>query len=381
MVQVLHRTPQQPKRSFGQEILGTMQQAANKYEQYQNSKLPSAKEKEIMLTHELQGKNQLALEAEKLRGKKELLGEKQNFIKEALNKATSENENLPFENQTNKGFKPENLSDEDIIEAEALGFKGLREAKNAAVKKIEGKEKENRRQFESDRAYHTKTSEPILKAAEDQLREAPIRKALISQQRRDISSGNTEGLIPFLVDKLGLEAYRNPESARFKSASKERFVESLHTLGSAGARPNQFIEQQLVAAQPTLGRSEEANQSVLDLEEFINDLKEKRAQIELELAEKDYEKFGYPKNDIGRRADKLMKDYAEERQDKMAYDIRSRHENKMSDSDLVNDIVFGNIPEDTPITERTANILLIKNNHDKAKARTEAKRLGFRIGK
>jgi hypothetical protein len=320
--------------------------------------------------------------AEKLKAdyKKDLLEKKQDFITSILGKSgnvvSEKDGEMPSEGKFSK------ISDQDIVEATAIDptlGKALRDAKDAEVRSFEGKEKEIRRKFEADREYHSKRSDPIINAAEQVVKNAPINRTLIQQQRRDIASGNTSGVIPFLVEKLGLESYRDPESARFKTASKQRFVESIHELGGAGARPNQFIEQQLTSAQPALGRSEEANQGVLDLEEFIEDMKLQRAKYELELAEQDLEKFGYARNDISQRADKMMKDYTEQRQDEMAYDIRKRHEDNLDDTQLVQEIVSGNVPYDTPLTMRVARILMIKNNDDEKKATAEAKRLGFRF--
>ena len=237
----------------------------------------------------------------------------------------------------------------------------------------------SQKNFNEERDYHTKVSAPILKEAESILKEVPIKKGLINQQRRDIASGETAGIIPFLVEKTGLEAYRNPESARFKTISKQRFIESLHALGASGARANQFIEQQLTSAQPSLGRDEEANQTVLDLEEFIDDMKAARARFEIEEAEKDEKLFGFAKNDIARRADKKMNEYAEKRQEEMAYDIRKRHENKLSDQELIREIIGNKVSADTPLTLRTARILMIKNNDNEEKAQSEARKLGFTI--
>jgi hypothetical protein len=317
----------------------------------------------------------------KQQGKESILGQKQSFLNKILNKQTSGNDinqesQLPQSEQDND---LSGLSDEDIIQAENMGLKGLREAKNAQITKKTKEEQQKRGEFESDRAFHSKISEPILKAAESTVREAPIKKGLIDQQRRDIASGDTSGIFPFLVDKLGLESFRDPASSRFKTASKERFVASVHELGSSGARANQFIEQQLVAAQAALGRDPEANLSVLDLEEFINDAKTKRSELELEMAEQDIEKLGYAKNDISRRADKLMKPYMEQRQDEMAYDIRKRHEDQMDDQKLTQEIVSKKVTPDTPLTIRAARILMIKNNDDEKAAAAEAKRLGYKI--
>lgn len=391
MVQVLS-APQPKRPSFAQSLVGGIAEgvgpAIEKYEglqrqNRQNQAISKTFGSEIAnLPPELQ---KLAVaESLKYESKEKLFNKKQDFLKKILGNENKENKNIEIEEKKPREEKFSNISDEDILEATSIDpilGKALRDAKNSEVSSIEGKEKEKRRKFESDREFHSKRSDPIINSAEQVVKNAPITKGLIQQQRRDIASGNTSGIIPFLVDKLGLEAYRDPESARFKTANKQRFVESIHELGGAGARPNQFIEQQLTQAQATLGRSEEANESVLDLEEFVQDLKLQRAELELQLAEQDNEKFGYVKSDIGQRADKLIKDFTERRQDEMAYTIRQRHEQNLSDQDLIKEIVENKIGPDTPLTMRVARILMIKNNDDEKKATAEAKKLGFKIPK
>lgn len=407
MVQIIPAAQRKP--SFAERLNQSFAAAADtagQYQAYQKQQNALAAENEAAkkLGIDLAGfqdpklRQAVVNQSLQIKGKEGLLGQKQEFLNQILGKTAKTPKNS-FSSKVNadqmtpeegldveekvigSNFDPENLSDEDILMADAMGFKGLREAKDAAIRKRENAEKEKSRKFEADRDYHSKRSDPIINAAEQVVKNAPINKGLIDQQRRDIASGDTAGIIPFLVDKLGLEAYRNPESARFKTANKQRFVESIHELGGAGARPNQFIEQQLTQAQATLGRSAEANESVLDLEDFVADMKVKRAELELQLAEQDREKFGYAKNDISQRADKLMKDYTEKRQDEMAYNIRQRHEKNMTDQDLIKELVEGRIGPDTPLTMRVARMLMIKNNDDEKKATAEAKRLGFKIPK
>ena len=238
---------------------------------------------------------------------------------------------------------------------------------------------QNVEQFKGEREFHTKRAYPVVQEAEAIIQAHPIKKGLLDQQRRDIATGNVEGFPQFMSDKLGLEIYRNPEASRFKNISKNRFIESLSELGGAGARPNQFIEQQLTQAQPAIGRSALANQTVLDLEEFIEDMKLQRAKYVEQLAADDFEKYGYERGDLNARANKLMESYADKRQDEMAYDIRRRTEEEMDNETLTREIVGKNVPKDTPLTVRVARILMIKNNDDERKAFEEAKRLGFKI--
>ena len=259
-----------------------------------------------------------------------------------------------------------------------LGSIASQEESNKRKDIREGK-KEKRRIFESDREFHTKRSGPVVAEAMKVLAEAPISEGLLRQQRIANSTGNVSGFAEFAIDQLGLEWARSPESAEFRNAAKNRYINSLKSLGG-GARLNQFLEKQIADAQPLVGRSVEANDVVLDMEEFVEDMKVERAKYVKELAREDREKYGYERADIDDRADDLMRDYSTRRQELMAQNIRRRHENNFpTDEELAFDIFSKPVPSGTPLTERVARILMIKNNDDAQKAQAEAKRLGFVI--
>lgn len=339
--------------------------------------------KKIALSQSLKTKGQKELKAEENKFLDKLFGgEKRNSskIKEQLlegDQNLSERPNLN-ENPID-GYNVEDLTDEDVVRAEVMRHglgHTLASQKSAAEKKISGKEKETRRQFESDRAFHSKISDPVIEAANSTLKEEPLKKGLNSQLRKDIQSGNTSGLFPFMVDKLGLESFRNPESARFTSEIKNKFVASLQDI--PGARPNMFLERVLSTAQPQIGRSEEANLSVMDLSDFVDDLNYERAKQIRNLAKEDRKNFGYVRNDIEERADEKLGNYANKRQEQMAYDIRKRHEDYIEDDiDLLDEVLGKKIPQGTPVTRRVMRLLMIKNKDDAKKAVEEAKSLGM----
>jgi len=294
---------------------------------------------------------------------------------------SSENENNAFEGisgnepaQKKKSGGLKNATNDQLIALS--GLKGYSESSKQQLKHNQEDESRKAKQFQEDRNYHSKTSGPLIEEATNIVKTEPVKKGLINQHRRDIDSGNTTGLGNFLADKTGWEVFRNPEAARSRSAGKQYFMQSLNEL-APGARMNVFLEQQLSAGQTQIGREEEANQSVLDLMEFTDDLKAQRAKYLLEEAEKDEAALKYAKNDIARRADKRMAKYAEQREDEMAYTIRKRHEDPIEDDKLVQEMFTGKVPEGTPLTLRAARILMIKNNDDEKKAQAEAKRLGF----
>lgn len=274
----------------------------------------------------------------------------------------------------NDQSSPREFSDDQILSAVA-------NPKTREIgKALQEQKKANRSAFEADRAYHTKVSAPIVEKANSIISTSAIKKGLVNQHRRDIASGNTSGFGQFIADKTGMEIWRNPAAARARNAGKQYFLQSLSQLAS-GAKPNIFLEQQLSSGQTQIGREAEADQTVLDMLEFTDDLEEQKARYELEEAEKDVKKYGYERNDIAQRANKRMTEYADRRQDEMAYTIRKRHEDEIDDSQLTQEMFTGQIPPDTPLTLRAARILMVKNNDNEKKAQAEAKRLGFLIPK
>jgi hypothetical protein len=288
-------------------------------------------------------------------------------------------------NQTDAEYSKTKIPDLDMSEDELehyAGYAGQPGKRgvvgNIAKSKKEKQEKEavtEQKRFEADREFHTKVSRPIIDAANETLKTQSIKKGLTGQLRRDIASGNTSGIFPFLVDKMGLESFRNPESARFTNEVKNLFVESINDI--PGARPNMFMERLLSAAQPMIGRSEEANLSVLDVGDFIDDIKAEQARQEIALSKEDREKFGYAKEDITERARDRMGDYVNKKQEEMAIKIRDRQESSMDNADILNEIIGKTITPGTYVTPRTMKLLFIKNDKDIKKAVKEAESLGM----
>jgi len=319
-------------------------------------------------------------------------GGKKTFEEDQPGLKTPKNKEIrnPVESMEEEGeFDPTKISDEQILKAHArkpglgtalgkLKDVGLREKRAKTEAEIKSKERiedKTEAKFQKEREFHTEDSRPIIEEANQRLKNAPIAKGLREQLRRDISSGEASGMFPYMVDKMGLESYRNPESARFSSAVKNLFVESLNDI--PGARPNMFIERFLSNAQPNIGRSVEANLSVMDISDFVEDLKNEQARKEIEIAKEDREKFGFVKEDVTERARERMGDYANRKQEKMAMDIQQRHEKDMSDPDLINELIGGKVTPGSYVTPRTMKILFIKNDKDINKAVQEAKSLGL----
>ncbi len=285
-----------------------------------------------------------------------------------------------FPGQQQQGYNPAKYSDAEIA---AIGIvdkdlaRLMQSQKEASEKKTAAMTKEERDRFESDRDYHSKVSRPIIEQANQTIQNYDIEQGLNEQQRKDIASGNIEGFYPYLVNNLGLTSFSNPELARFGTEIKKKFVSSLSDI--PGARPNQFIERFLSTAQPQVGQSAEANLSVMDLDDFVRDVKHEQAVKELEIAKEDRDKLGYVREDVSERARQKLGDYVNRRQEKMALDIQNRHEENLKDVDLLNEIVGKSMIPGTYVTPRTMKLLYIKNGKNIEKTVDEAKSLGMRF--
>ncbi len=289
----------------------------------------------------------------------------------------------PKPNKTKqKKFNPSDLSEEQVtklgIEEPALA-RVVQHQRDVDLREESGRKKAQRDAFESDRDFHTKRSAPLIDAAQKVMEQAPINKGLSQQSRRAVESGNVSGIVPFLTAKYGYNPAINPDLATFMAAQKHKFLGDLQA-NATGVRANQFLERLMTQAQAKAGSSEEANLDVIDGDDFIEDLKVKRAETILKLADQDYKKYGYERSDIGRRANDIMTDYAEKAQNKLAYTIRNRHVSALSDQELAQEMASKQKADtDQPLTPREAQFIYLKHGGNMKAANKEIQDRGYKI--
>jgi len=201
-----------------------------------------------------------------------------------------------------------------------------------------------------------------------------IRRKIAAQDEmgRLISSGEISGVMPWLIDKFGIDPLMKPESAAFKVALKENF---LGNIGRVGSRPNQWIETQLMSMAPAIGRSEEANLLALEALKGDTAVDQKEIQLMDELSNKypdDPEKILKEKN-------RLLDDFALEQQKKTSYNMQSVKEQiqKKNDPRAFNSL--RKVTPGTPLTIEKAKVILDAFKGDKQKAINAAKQLGYSI--
>lgn len=165
-------------------------------------------------------------------------------------------------------------------------------------------------------------NKPILKEADD------IRKNLALQEQaiEDLMESSPDvGIRDWIADVFEFEPFRSESGAKFKTGVKDFF---LTDISRVGARPNQWVEKQLLSALPVAGRTPTSNMITTAGLKFKKDLAKKRLEILDDLTDK----YGYSEIDLSKTANKMLKSYVVERQKLLEEEIRDikNRENNLS---------------------------------------------------
>lgn len=180
--------------------------------------------------------------------------------------------------------------------------------KERATRQLEREKAERKESFEINK--------PLFKSLEETRRNIPI----LEQSIQDIKEASPEMSInDYLADITGFEPLRTERGVKFKTAVKDFFLADLTRVG---ARPNMWVEQQLLDALPKTGRNPEANLITAEGMQFKVDLAKKREELQSRLIDEDTKKYGFAKSDVSSRADKEMKKYVIDRQKELKDNIK-----------------------------------------------------------
>lgn len=270
---------------------------------------------------------------------------------------------LRYKNSKN----PYQKADADQAQAEL-------DRRNAIRENLTKGEEKERKKFTEERDYHTQFSKPILDQNTKNLQSFPEKNLSIKLARDAVATGDTSGIGAYLANASGIDSLKNASTVQLQSALKNFLLKDIGSIGTG--RPNQWIEQQIAAAYPTIGTSQESQEAVLAAMQAQLSLQEATANAIQRIAQSDRELYGFVRDDVAERAVKESAAEAKPIQDKLALDLRQNYEKNKTDAELRS--LYGNketkVPQGTPITQRTAQIL-----HDKYgdRAVEAAKKLGF----
>lgn len=193
--------------------------------------------------------------------------------------------------------------------------KVLQQQKDASLQRELVEKKRSWELEDLARKEETAVSQPILLELNQVRKNIPLQEQAIE----DIKEASPSvGWRDYFSDILGVEPFRTAEGAKLKTAIKDFF---LSDLTRAGARPNQWIEQQLADALPKIGRSKEANLITAEGLKFKVDLAKKRMEIIDKLAEEQKKSHGYVKGNIDSLAFNMMKPYVKDKQKELKKSI------------------------------------------------------------
>lgn len=248
-----------------------------------------------------------------------------------------------------------------------------REVSEPAKQELKGRQenrkidqKKNSDVFKSDLARSDKVKERADAIAE----QLPQKKSAVNLMKDAVANRNLGFFSPDnLAEMTGIEGLRSSEGAIFKTAGKEYF---LGNIARAGARPNQWIEQQISDMMAKIGRSPEANFSVLRALENELDLDEARVRLTAEISDRLTGEGDLSQGKLGNLLNKELTQYAEKKQDILFNDLRA-----IKAIAEKNPQKFRKVEKGTPVSDYMAQALLQQFNNDPAKAAEEAKKLGY----
>lgn len=263
------------------------------------------------------------------------------------------------------------FSDDQLVVLTGAPDREVSEPANAEMKrreedrKIVQKEKEGWTKFGMERA------KKVLDKTEEIAQSLPLKETALKMMKEAITSKN----LGFwskdnLAEITGFEGLRSPEGAIFKTAGKEYF---LGNISRAGARPNQWIEQQISDMMQKIGRSTEANLSVSRALENEMDLDKARLRLTEEIFN-GLRSQGKDVGNLGTLLNTQLSKYAEQKQNELFNDLRAIK--AISDDKPQK---YNKVSNGTKISLYMVDSLLKSFNNDPDKALKEAKKLGYSV--
>lgn len=275
---------------------------------------------------------------------------------------------MPNANAPQKPVTLQDLTDDQLIQLS--GVKGWSEQSKQELKRRQSDRDLQHKRDEAKIKSHTDLSQKVLEQADKIAENIPQKRSSLNLMKEAIANKDFSF---FSKDKLaditGIDSLRSEDAAVFKAAGKEYL---LGNIARAGARPNQWIEQQIQEMLPKIGNTPEANLSIARALENELDLDQERVRVTERLASELEQKLGYVPRDLGKRVNDEITQYAERKQNELFNDLRAIK--AIADKKGQK---FMKVHPGTAISRYVAQALLKQNGNDPKKAEEEAKRLGY----
>lgn len=198
----------------------------------------------------------------------------------------------------------ENLSNKSLL-ATASGERDIGAA-------LADKAKLSQKALDTKTKAHGDIANIALKSAAEKAEALPQKESALDNMIDAIQNGDLSFFSgDNLADLTGLEAFRSPEGALFKTTGKEFFLGSLKR---AGARPNQWVEKQILDMLPKMGRSMEANLVVTEALKTELAIEKKQIELTNQISDEMEAEYGYVRRNLADEVRKKLTPYANEKQ-------------------------------------------------------------------
>lgn len=225
--------------------------------------------------------------------------------------------------------------------------------------------------------FHRGESQKYLNKINAEAETIPAQRATLLGARSAVDSGQMKRFGgDFWAGVLNIPGLKTASGAQLDASAKYYLTNSLSEI--PGGRPNMFIEQRIGDAFAKAGESAEAQRSKLSIADALLDLKERKTQIADQLAQEYQQMLGYVPADISADVNKLLKPFAQQRMDRLAYELKEQQENDIGEKTLTKN-ALNDVPKGTPLTIKMRDILLKKVGGDPVAAQKLALRLGYTL--
>lgn len=185
--------------------------------------------------------------------------------------------------------------------------------------------KQQRKTFESDRAYHSQIANKTLEDA-NKIRESLSKKKNALAMARNAIESNEVGFFSpdKLADTTGIDLFRTSKGAQLVTAGKENLLSNMSKVSSKAQ--NMWFEQRLNSMFPKIGQSLESNLTVQEMLEGEVALENVYLNALDRISEEDVEKYGFERKDIEKRARKAIEPLEKEILNRTSYRLKEIEE-------------------------------------------------------
>ena len=279
------------------------------------------------------------------------------------------------QNVSQQGQQPQAINPIQAIKTHELAIKGYgRESANvhakAALKQQELQEKEAQQIRKEERERTASGIQKRVESTTGQYENINSKRKSLLQAKGAVASGEVGAFsLNSFADLFGEAGQRlkSATGAQLDAATKHLLFDSLHDVTAKGT--NLWLEKVAKSALPGLGKTKEANETLITLALGDLDLKQKKLELQDSLLS-EYEKLGIkPPADFEKTVNELLKPYGDQLEKQMAYETRVIYEKEKGPRFLNN---LEKVPEGTPLTLEKRDAIIKKTMADPKKPISEA---------